>query len=213
MIIIIQFIFLIGVFIFSFSIHKKINSSEQIVVPSNIQTKKENIEEKNINNDNKEIIEIKKVDTIKHKQKIKNTKKTKNIKNKENNIKQNNEVEKNIDKNFNKIEEQPQEQEEKIYIITEERLKDIENNEEDKEFLKNKIAFEKQLEEINDNETINGYDLDINYSEMFSQERKKKISEDILKSTDLKWYEQNGDGSSIEKVLPQNNFIVKEYDF
>lgn len=217
-----QLIFLAGGFYYSYLVHKKLNTitkEDFVITPSSVSKEVNNIEKSkreekksNFNNLKKnistkideEIVEekledkvvVKQKSQIHHKEKIKEVKKDTSKKK----------------ENINNInEENTCEDEELVYLMTLERLSDIENNEEDKEFLKNKIAFEKQLEvcvcdEISD-------EIPINYSALFSQENKKKISEEIIQNTDLKWYEQNADGSSIEKILPKEDFKVEEYTF
>lgn len=209
-----QFILLLGIFMYTMIIHKKINSpnhKEEVITPSSLETKStvENIKS-DIPTENK-TVKIKRVDSIQHKEKIKNVEKKKDKKDKE---KTNNDTKNDVNvDNDNDNQKENINNDESLYIMTEERLKDIENNEEDKEYLKQKIAFEKQLENESNKEEVGTEDIMINYSEVFSQERKKKISEDLLKNTDLKWYEQNVDGSSIEKILPQETFKVEEYKF
>lgn len=215
MITVLEILLLVGIFTYSFLVHKDLNSNnkkeEVIITPSSAakkenkgkstQNKVKNNEPKNINNEvlmdsdidtkesNVEII-VKKENELTHKEKIKEIKKDNPV----------------------KKEEKPfSEEDELIYIMTEERLADIEKDEEDKEFLKNKIAFEKQME--NNIEEELGDEIPVNYSIIFSQENKKKISEEIIQNTNLKWYEQNGDGSSIEQILPQDDFKVEEYEF
>lgn len=214
MIMFLQFVLLLAGLYYAFSVHKTLNTitkEDYVITPSSVANQKNKnkpiekckkekneptVEVSDSTKDNtlEETVVVKEKNEIKHKEKIKK-------------VKSDNSKKKEVVNEQNSCED-----EELIYLMTLERLQDIENDEEDKEFLKNKIAFEKQLEDSIPDDLCDE-EVAVNYSDLFSQENKKKISEEIIQNTNLKWYEQNGNGTSIEQILPQEDFQVEEYDF
>lgn len=100
-----------------------------------------------------------------------------------------------------------------LFLITQERLASWDKTEEEQEMMNDKINFQEQQNAFEDEIPLDNQDISVDYSSLLSHENKKRVMNNILETTEFKWYEQLEGGKSIEKITAKDDFVVEQYKF
>lgn len=100
--------------------------------------------------------------------------------------------------------------EDTIFAITEDRLKDIDKQEEERIILDKKINFKKSLESENDELCEN---MDIDYDAILDTQCKLEIAENIVEEQEHLWFNDPRIQQESKIQIPIKKFKVLEYSF
>lgn len=175
-------------------IHIKINSEDKDVCPANSNTVGKKDVKRNtnitINKDNTEKgIDIK---DVKSKPKIKDKKSEK----------------------VNKSSNLDELVKDTIFAMTEERLTEIEKDEEEQQLLLDKLNFKSIINNDNDEEYLVGNDMvEIDYNAILNTDFKIALAQEIQNQEEFKWYDDPKINKESNVEIPTKKFKVVTYNY